>query len=235
MGGGSSTQSTLTDISQNITNIAMSTVQNCVVTATEKQSNITVNSGLLLSSSTNEAQSTSIASTCFQDAQLEANLQNQIINTIAQTNTSTGLAVLGAFGNSSASSTANLTNIVKSNVTLSNIQNNYNALTQNQSNETVNVGVMLFSSTQMTQGATIFAAATLQAVENAQILNTISNYLTQQNSATQSNPLDFISNLLNSLTSTILIYAVIFILIICAVVVGAYTLMHGEAVPSVKN
>jgi hypothetical protein len=75
--------------------------------------------------------------------------------------------------------------------------------------------VAIATQVSLTQGASIFAAATLQAVDSAGVFNTISNNLNQSSGATSTNPLDIFGSLFASLGSYA-VYVYIFLAIIAA-------------------
>lgn len=218
--GGSVAKTAVNDLSSTISTIASSTVQSCVVAATQTQSTAVVNTGFTLSSNVKLVQQTDISSTCFSNLALQTQLQNAIINAITQSTASNSIALIGAFGTSTASATANLTNIVRNSVTMKNIQTSYNSIKQNQSATFTNSGVILFQTASLTQGAQIFAAATLQAMDNAGIFNTVSNYVTAQSQATQTNPLQVFVSMISAIGTAISTNVFLFIFIIIAALVG---------------
>jgi len=201
--GGSKSKSAITSLNTQITNIATNIVQSCVVNTGQTQTVVSNNTGFQLGSTLSVVQTTSISSSCFQDASLQANLQNQITSAIQQTATANGVALLGGVGASQSSADSYISNIIKNNVTLSNIQNNYNTITQNQSVTINNSGEQIFSTVDISQGATVFAAATLKTVSDTGVLNALAASIDQQSTATTSNPLDFIANIVTGVASAI--------------------------------
>jgi hypothetical protein len=225
--GGSASTTAVNELSTAISNVAISTVQSCEVSVSQDQSLNINNSGLSLWGNYKLQQQTDISSTCFSDVQKQTQLQNAIMNTIAQTSTADGVALLSAFGASTADATANLTSLIQNNVTMSNIQQSYNNIKQNQSATVTNSGVMVYTQVELTQGAKIFAAATLQEVDKAGIFNQISSYVDQKSTATTSNPLDFLSKIFGAISSSIVMGIILVLVIIAAIAFGAYYFMGG--------
>ena len=155
-------------------------------------------------------------------------MQNRIIDTISQASSSSNIALLGAFGKSNSSATTALTNIVRNNITMSNIQRSYSSIKQSQSANFSNSGVIGFESVELTQGAKLFAAATLKEMDTAGIFNTIEAHIDQTSSATMENPLDFIAKAIGAVTSGITSTIILFIVIV-AVAVGAFVLVLRAA------
>jgi hypothetical protein len=124
---------------------------------------------------------------------------------------------------------------------MSNIQKNYNAIKQTQTAKFTNSGVVLFERAQLTQGAAIFAAATLTALDTAGVFSTISGYVDQASSAKQENPLDFIGKAIGAFASGISGTFFIFIFLIFIAIVGVVVLFRvigagaGSAVSGVGS
>jgi hypothetical protein len=178
--GNNKSSAAVKQVSESITEIAMSNIQECVVNIKQKQNLVVENTGLQLWGDYKLDQKSTINSKCFSDSALQAKLQNDLTNAIAQTTTSTGVPLLPAFGSNTSSAKTNLQNIIKNNVKMSNIQKSYNEISNSQVANFKNSGIIGFQKAQLTQGAEIFAAATLKAVEDAGIFNTIANHVDQK-------------------------------------------------------
>ena len=211
--GGSSSKTVLNQLSETITNMAMQTVQDCLVTADQEQNLNINNSGWNIFGLYKLKQSTDVSSTCFNDSQKQAELQNKIYNAISQASTAQGTAVLSAFGSSSSAAETNLKSIIKNNITMSNIQKNYNMIKQKQNANVNNSGLSFFTSVDMTQGAEVFAASTLQEVISAGIFDKIGTYVDQNSQADTTSPLNIFGDLFGSLGSS-LYYLFIFIVVL---------------------
>ncbi len=222
--GGSQSRAAISEISQQINDIAVSTVNDCLTSSDQSQSLTVNNSGLRLWGSYTMDQQSEVTSQCFSDVNRQMNLQNAIINAIAQKSTADGVAILSAFGASTAEASANLSNIIKNNITMSNIQRSYNLIKQKQSATFNNSGIIGYEQVALTQGDKLFAAATLTEVDRTGIFNMIENKIDQDASAKTSNPLDFISDLFSNIAMVI---ALVIVVIIVAVAGGLYLMMGG--------
>ena len=233
--GGSASKTAISSLSSTISTIAMNTVQSCEVSAAQTQTVSVTNTGFKLFGNYTLQQQTDIKSDCFNDLTKQTDLQNKIIDAISQTTASNNVALLGAFGNSSSDATANLTNIVRNTVTMSNIQKTYNDIKQSQSVNFSNSGVVIFEQATLTQGASIFAAATLKEMDTAGIFSQIASKVDQTSTATQSNPLDFIAGIVNAAGGVMTSSAFLLILLIAAGVLGFYLLTkpsHADVAPA---
>lgn len=218
--GGSSSKTSVQQLSQAISNVAMSTVQDCETSVAQTQNLNVNNTGFKLWGQYHLDQQSEIRSDCFSDVAKQADLQNKIISTISQATTAQSVALLGAFGTSKSEADAKLTSMVKNNVTMSNIQKSYNNLKQTQNATFNNSGVIGFEQVDLTQGSKLFAAATLQEVDKAGIFNQISSYVDQQSAAKQENPLDFIAKAIGAIGSSVMMSIIFFIVIMAVAVLG---------------
>lgn len=220
--GNNTAKSTVQNISEQITNVAMSSVQDCTVATKQSQKLDVSNSGFRLFGSYKATQATDVKSQCFSDVNRQSSLQNGIINAITQATTATGQSVLPAFGSTKSKAISNVTNIIRNNVNMSNIQKTYNSIKQKQSAKISNSGVVLFESVDLSQGATVFAAATLQEVVKSGVLNTISNHIDQDTTAKTESPLSGLFDGLNAM-------AMIFLFIVILVLAGVgYWVIRGD-------
>jgi hypothetical protein len=178
------------------------------------------NTGFRLFGTYRLEQRTEIRSDCFSDIAKQAELQNQIIATISQSATSSNVALLGAFGKSTSEATANLSNIIKNNVTMSNIQRSYNAIKQRQTASFSNSGVIGFETVELTQGSKLFAAATLQEVDKAGVFNQVASFVDQKSTAKMENPLDFIAKAIGAIGNSVMMSILFFVFILAVVILG---------------
>ncbi len=218
--GGSESKTAISSLSATISSVVTSTVQSCEVAATQDQELVVNNTGFKLWGTYKLDQQSDINTSCFSDVSKQIDIQNTIINAITQASSSSNVALLGAFGSSTAEATANLTNIVRNNITMDNIQRSYTAIKQKQATKFNNDGVVVFEQIELTQGSKIFAAATLQEIDKAGIFNTIANHVDQKAEAKMSNPLDFIANALGAITTSIALIIFLVIIIIAAIIFG---------------
>ncbi len=218
--GGSESRTAVESLSSAISNVVISTVQSCEVAATQDQTLVVTNTGFKLWGTYKLDQQSDISASCFSDVNKQTDIQNKIIDTIAQSTSASNIALLGAFGSSSADARAALTNIVKNNITMSNIQNSYTTIKQNQAARFSNSGVIGFEQVELTQGSKLFAAAALQEIDRAGIFNQVASYVDQHSTATMENPLDFIAKIFGAVTGTMLVTILLIIVIIAAIVFG---------------
>lgn len=184
--GGSESKSVVNQLSQAITDIAMKSVLDCQVATTQDQNLLVENTGWTLFGSYKLEQTSDIKSSCFTDSKRQTQLQNDIINAIKNATTAAGGSLMPAFGDTSSNSETNLTSLVKTSITSSNLQKNYNSIKQSQNVTFKNSGVVGFQQLQLTQGAQIFAASTLKALDDAGVFNAIKNQVDQTSSASNS-------------------------------------------------
>lgn len=224
--GGTTSKTEVSNLSKTISNIAMSDITQCITTSTQNQNITVVNNGFRLWTNYDIQQTSMVNTSCAQNSTLEAKLQNDIINAVSQASTSQGVAMLSAFGNTSADAQANLSNVIKNNVTMTNILSTVNTIQQSQNITSVNNYIWLFDNVSAVQGAQVFAAATLQAMDNAGVFNTIQNKLDQTSSSKSTSPLSFLSDIFGSITTTICAIVLFIFLVIIAVI---YSLRKGAS------
>ena len=223
--GGSQSKTVVNQLSEQISNIAMSTVQECSVSATQDQSLDINNSGFLFWGNYRLEQQTEIKTECFSDIRKQIDLQNKIIQAISQATTAQNVGLLGAFGSSKSVAETNLTNIIRNNITMSNIQKSYTAVAQSQTVKFNNSGVMGFTNVELVQGAKLFAAATLQELDRAGIFNTIESHIDQQSTAKVDNPLDFIANAISAVSTNIIAGILFFVVLLCGIIFGTIAIV----------
>jgi hypothetical protein len=222
--GGSKSKVAVESLSEQITNIAMNTVQNCIVNVDQTQNTVVNNTGWQLGGTTRVKQTTSVDSKCFMDSNKQLNLQNQIYSAVKQAAEANGVGVLSAIGASQSVSDAKLISLIRNNVTMQNIQNNYTNIINRQTTTVNSSGVQLFHDTDVTQGAVVFANSVLQSVEKAGVFNALSTSIDQQAKATTINPLAFIGDIVGSVAGAISSsFIAIAAIVIC--VLGAITYM----------
>lgn len=219
--GPSISKSTINSLTASISNIAMSTVMSCETAVDQSQTGTVTNTGIKLFSSYKYQQKTDVDSKCFADMNMQADLQNKIIEEMKNSSEATSVGIMGAFGASASEAETNLTNLIQSTVTMENIQKSYSLIKQNQGVSFSNSGFIVYEQADIEQGATLFAAATLKVMDSAGIFNDISTYVDQQSTATVKNPLDAITNAIASIGT---IWAVVIICIVGVVIFGIYSI-----------
>jgi hypothetical protein len=211
--GNNKSKTTTEQISQNISNIASNTVQDCLVQAYQTQQVALVNEGWSFGSSYKVTQQSDVSMKCFSDVQKQMELQSRLINDIMQETTAEGQSIWPAFGSNRSEAANTIKNIVESNITLNNIQRSYMEIRQEQNVSFNNKGVMAFSDVEIAQGNKLFAAATLKEVERAGIFTAIENYVDQTAASSTAGPFDSLLNTFGSV-GTVLIIAFVFIVVV---------------------
>jgi hypothetical protein len=223
--GSTESSAVINSLSESINEVSMSTVQSCEVISDQSQNLAVRNTGFKFSSDVTLEQTTDIRMECFSDINKQTELQNKIINEIAQTSTASNVALLGAFGSTQSEAIANLTNIVRNTITMSNIQRSYIMIKQQQGLTLDNEGVVVYEKVKLTQGAEVFAAATLKEIDRAGIFNRIANHVDQSAEAKTENPLDFIAKALGAVGDSVSTMLFLIIFIVAILVVGVYFVM----------
>jgi hypothetical protein len=222
--GGTESKTVIATLSEVVNNVAMSTVQSCEVDVAQNQSLVVNNTGVKLWGSYKLEQTSEIMASCFSDVSKQAELQNSLIQAISQATSATGLAVLDAFGKTKSEAAANLSNTIKNNVTMYNIQRSYNAIKQRQSAVFNNSGIVGYEKGELTQGSKIFAAATLQEMDKAGIFNKIEEHIDQKSTAKTENPLDFLAKMIGAIGGSMMGMVALFVFIL-VVAIGAIVLV----------
>jgi len=222
--GSSHSSTVINDLVKSITNISTNIVQDCVVNSTQSQTTSINNSGFTLGQSIGVSQATTISDLCWSSTNLQTKLQNEIINTIQQAAKSNSIALLPTLSGSSSDASTVIKDLITTNVTLSNIQKNYNDIVQKQNTSISNSGLTFLQSIDVTQGAKVFAAATLQTVADTGILNSISQALDQTSTASTNSPLDIFAGMNLGAYG---VYIVVFLVVIAIAIFG-YHYMSGK-------
>jgi hypothetical protein len=236
--GGSKSKSVVDSVQQQITDIAMNTVQDCMVLSDQEQVITSSNAGWQFGGTTSIKQQTDVSSTCFQDTTKQSQLQNAIQQVIKNAAEANGVGLTSVIGASTSSAEVRLRTIIQNNVTMSNIQKNYNIIKQRQEVTLINTqtGVQISKAVNISQGAEVFAAATLKSVESTGILNNLSVAVDNQSKATTANPLDFIANIVGSVADAVsTVWMAIAIAIIAVIGFIAYfVLSAGGSAPTTE-
>lgn len=206
--GQSQSQAVINSINESVNTFASNVIQSCTTVDDQSQTVNLNNAGLQFGSSTNITQQTTVDFKCAQNSNIESQIQNELLNIIANTSTASQPAgfLLPAFGSTTATATSNLQNIIKNNVTMTNINNQYNMIKQNQTVNVSNSGVQLGSTLNISQGSSVFGAATQTVVDQSGILNTIKNHV--DNTANTTSSMDVLANMIEYIVIAIIILAI---------------------------
>jgi len=225
--GASESKTTINSLSQTISNISMTTVQDCMVSSDQSQTFEMVNTGFSFGGTTRLVQETDVSSRCFSDVSKQTDLQQKLVQAIEQETDATNTGLLGAFGNTTAEAKANLKTIIETNITMSNIQNSYNTIKQTQSVKFRNEGTMLFRDVELVQGGKLFAAAVLKEVDNAGIFSTIEAHVDQKAKSTVDSPFQFVADIVGDVAGTISTGFMFYILLIGGAILLFFYMSRG--------
>lgn len=215
--GGSESKTTVNHISEQISKVAMETVQSCEVSSQQKQKVRIINTGFRFWGSYKVEQQTDISNECFSDVKKQTELQNKVFQKIAQASTASGVGILSAFGASKSEAETNLRNTIKNSVTMKNIQRSYTEIRQEQEVDVITPGVSIVEKVELTQGAKVFAMATLKELDRAGVFNAITAHIDQKSKAETKSPLDFIADIFGAIGRNIVLIIIVIIVIISGV------------------
>lgn len=218
--GGTKSKSAVQSLQQSITNISSSISQTCAASVDQDQDTTATQWSLFGSNSAKVSQSTDIDFKCMNNSKTQASLQNQIANAIVNSSDSKGIALFSAFGSTKAEATVNVNNIVTTNLTISNIQQTYIAIKNKQKSFFSQLAIFGSNSVDVTQGASVFAQAVNEILDNAGVFNTITTHIDNTSSASETNPLQFLADMVNGISSSIMYVVIAIILIIAMLFLG---------------
>lgn len=217
--GTSHSKSVIENVTEIITNIAVSTVQDCEVSSYQTQTMNVRNTGFTFWDSYKVVQSTEITNECFSNTEKEIDLQNKIINEIKQRITSKGISLLDAFGKPKQEAEVNLSNLIKTAIKFDNINKTYTRILQEQRTDFSNSGILIFRTAEVIQGSKIFASAVIHELNRVGVFNTIENHIDQE---LQKKSTGIFDNLTDNLTMVVIvIIAAIGVLFTSMVIFGS--------------
>jgi hypothetical protein len=217
--GKSHSKAVIENITENITNIAISTIQDCEVSSYQEQTVNVRNTGFTFWDSYKVVQSTEITNECFSNTQKEIELQNNIINEIKQSITSKGISLLDAFGRTKQEAEVKLSNLIKNAIKFENVNKTYTRILQEQRANFSNSGILIFRTAEVIQGSKIFASAVIHELNRVGVFNIIENYIDQE---LQKKSTGIFDNLTDNLTMVVIvIIAAIGVLFTSMVIFGS--------------
>jgi hypothetical protein len=217
--GTSHSKSVIENVTEIITNIAVSTVQDCEVSSYQTQTMNVRNTGFTFWDSYKVVQSTEITNECFSNTEKEIDLQNKIINEIKQRITNKGISLLDAFGKPKQEAEVNLSNLIKTAIKFDNINKTYTRILQEQRTDFSNSGILIFRTAEVIQGSKIFASAVIHELNRVGVFNTIENHIDQE---LQKKSTGIFDNLTDNLTMVVIvIIAAIGVLFTLMVIFGS--------------
>jgi hypothetical protein len=240
--GGSRSKSVVDSVQTSISNFSSELVQECLVSVDQSQNvNIDNSAWFDFGGTTNIKQQTDVKSTCFSDSAKQVALQNAIQQIIKNAAEANGVGLTSVVGASQSAAETKLRSTITNNITMRNIQKNYNLIKQEQQVTIRNrQGIAVSKNINISQGADVFAAATLKTVESTGIINNLAAAIDNQSKATTANPLDFIGdivgNVVGSVTSAIsTVWIVIGVAIVAVIGIIAYFILNGGDVTQVTD
>jgi hypothetical protein len=175
-------------INQSIINVILSTAQQCQ-SGLDSTQTITRSGSSLFSSA---SQNVNFSLTCLQDVKIDNSLLSSIANAVQQSAQQNGVALLPSFSGSNAS--ANIKNYLETKITNSVIQNCVASLKNQQS--------ISYSGTQIgvvdSQNVSLVMECLSKSLNNVGVSQGLINSTSSTVKQTNTNPLDFITNLLSS-------------------------------------
>lgn len=217
--GKSHSKAVIENITENITNIAISTIQDCEVSSYQEQTVNVRNTGFTFWDSYKIVQTTEITNECFSNTEKEIELRNKIINEIKQSITSKGISLLDAFGKPRQEAEANLSNLIMNAIKFDNINKTYTRILQEQRANFSNSGILIFRTAEVIQGSKIFASAVIHELNRVGVFNIIENYIDQE---LQKKSTGIFDNLTDNLTKVVIvIIAAIGVLFTSMVIFGS--------------
>ena len=228
MGGGGSKASTKSDVVNDFVSKSMAeSLMNCVTqTSVDQLIEITGNYNIV--KDTEMKQVFNMSTNCYQDSNNMNQMINDISNSVSQSADAQNVALLGALSSSEADVDNYIYNGVKNEITASTVQNIVNATNAKQ-------GIAIRGNHNIVENVTMnqivdMISDNAQTSLNATVLmNTARSVVDQSATATQENPLDAITDMINGVMGGISspIYLMVAIIGLVGIVL-LYMLIGGK-------
>lgn len=198
--------------------IAQKTVNECVTTATQEQV-VGANwvRGDVVISDVLMRQNVSIDSSCVFSAEKQAKIQTDVANKIAQFAAAQGQAVLSLFGKTQSEAATNIRSAFKNSYSQSEIQRSVALTSQKQGFDFGVVGgSFIMNNVTMEQSARIVAEGIMTSSSYAEVINKVGTAIDQETKAEEKNPLNFIKDIFQGMSTTtaIIVGAIALVIII---------------------
>lgn len=185
--GGSSSKSRSQVFNDTVNNVIVKNIMDCSSNVTlQQQINITGSGNVVSGVTMNQA--IKLSSTCFQDAKVMADLQNQVTDAIKQAAKEQDVALTNALAKSSSDTDTLIHNSVVNNINPQNITKIINS-----SNEIQGINITgdynLVSNFTASQTADVVSSNTQKVIDQMDVVNQIKDYIDQQASTTVNNPI----------------------------------------------
>jgi hypothetical protein len=130
-------------------------------------------------------------------------MQSDIASAIKQSAEAAGVGLTSMLGGSEADAETRLRNVVSTTISTENLTKSMSIIMQRQTVIAANSGIQIGRDINIKQGATVFAAAVVQEINNNEVINRLKTAIDQKSEATTTNPLDFLANLAGAVLSPI--------------------------------
>lgn len=222
--GGESSKSTVTSVSENITQVAMNFAQHCQTIVNQRQVNNIMIAGDLTGGTIDASQSLDVDFECISKSDVDTKLQAEIMNQIENAAKTSGITALSALSDISSEANTEIRNMVRSSITRSNLQSQYNHILQTQNNNIIVLGNVTNTTINMRQGAQVFAKATVDILESAGVFNRIKSLADSTAETKSSTPVvgeiaDAVGSLLDGF-GELRNFAIVIIVVIVLIILG---------------
>jgi hypothetical protein len=163
-----------------------------------------------------------MSTTCFQDVSMMAQIQNEMFSEIKAQAKAQSVAVLGVLGNSDSETDTKIRNSINNEITSETMNLIVTNVNQSQG-ISVSGNHNIVENVDLEQLTNLVEKASQSVVSNLSVINTLANSVEAKSESSQTNPLDFIANMLGALMSG----PIIVILLIIAAVMGFLWIFRG--------
>lgn len=219
--GNVSAKSATKNFTSAVNSICQQAALNCASSENLGQSCNTSSVGFSLFNSNTATQQGAINSSCTQSTQFIADLKASLKNAVQQTTSASGVSAIPVLGNINSTSTTDIDSMIDNSITSTAVTNQVNAVTAAQKGTLTSVGFALMNSNTCSQSVSIFSTAVMNNLSNAGVTSAIENNVTQNASATATNPLSFITDALSALGEDIAIVLAVIVIIVILLAVGS--------------
>jgi hypothetical protein len=200
MGNAPSTAATSASVTSAVANTMLAAVQNCGASASGSQGLNVSGTGNTVTG-VNQSQNISINLSCLSDTSTIQAMQTSISNAITQQVTQSSVALL-SIGMPAAAAASAISNEVTNNFTSSAIQNCMTGINGSQ-NVSVSGTNNVVSGVTQAQALTSISNCAQKILNNMSTVTTATNAADQALTNTSTNPLDFLSSIFSSITTTV--------------------------------
>lgn len=169
--GSTSSKTIVNQVSEQVTAISSQIAQKCNNLVNQRQNFNMFVGGDLIGNQISVSQSTDVDFRCAMTSNVQNDLQNQLIAAVQNIAKQQTVPInLQSVVNEAQT---NISNSIRNNITLSNIQESYNQIAQGQKTSIVVAGSATGNVIDISQGSKVFAAATTDVLERSGVFNKI--------------------------------------------------------------